>query len=90
VARVSSQVPESFVTLVQQLAVAPIPERDENAVAPYVKGVVSALIDKGLLAQKAALLGRLQRADPTDREAYNVIQHELLEIETARRRVRGE
>ncbi|HWU48156.1 MAG TPA: DNA primase [Humibacter sp.] len=90
VARVSSHVPESFVTLVQQLAVAPIPERDENAVAPYVQGVVSALIDKGLLAQKTALLGRLQRADPTDRDAYNVIQRELLEIEAARRRVRGE
>jgi len=90
VARVSAEAPDPFVPLIQQLAVAPIPERDEATVAGYVRGVVSALIDKGLLAGKAALLGRLQRADPTDREAYNALQRQLLEIESARRRVRGE
>jgi DNA primase len=88
--RVIAEVPATFVSLVQQLAVAPIPERDDAALTGYVRGVVNSLVDKGLLAQKADLLGRLQRADPSDRDAFHAIQRELVEVETRRRRIREE
>jgi DNA primase len=88
--RVLGEVPTTFASLVQQLAVAPIPERDEAALAGYAQGVVNSLVDKGLLAQKAELLGRLQRADSSDRDAFHAIQRELVEVETRRRRIREE
>jgi DNA primase len=88
--RVVAEVPTTFANLVQQLGVAPLPERDEAAIGPYVRGVVSSLIDKGLLARKAELLGRLQRADPSDRDAYNELQRSLMDVETQRRALRDE
>jgi len=88
--RVIEEVPTAFAGLVQQLGVAPLPERDEAALGPYARGVVASLVDKGLLARKAELLGRLQRADPSDREAYNALQRELVDVEAQRRRLRDE
>ncbi|HEY5225000.1 MAG TPA: DNA primase [Microbacteriaceae bacterium] len=88
--RVVAEVPTAFATLVQQLAVAPIPERDEAALAGYARGVVGSLVDKGLLGQKAELLGRLQRADSNDRDAFHALQRELVAVETRRRRIREE
>jgi DNA primase len=87
-ARVIQEVPTTFASLVQQLGVAPLPERDEAALGPYARGVVASLVDKGLLARKADLLGRLQRADPGDREAYKALQMELVGLETQRRQLR--
>jgi DNA primase len=87
-ARVIQEVPTTFASLVQQLGVAPLPERDEAALGPYARGVVAALVDKGLLARKADLLGRLQRADPGEREAYNALQTELVGLEAQRRQLR--
>ena len=86
--RVVAEVPPPFASLVQQLGVAPIPERDENAVAPYVTGVTSSLIDRGLLARKATLVSRLQRTDSADTENYRAVQRELMELEVQRRRLR--
>ncbi|TAM70081.1 MAG: DNA primase [Microbacteriaceae bacterium] len=88
--RVIAEVPTAFAMLVQQLAVAPIPERDEAALAGYARGVVGSLVDKGLLGQKAELLGRLQRADANDREAFHALQRELVAVEARRRRIREE
>lgn len=85
---VVAEVPAAFATLVQQLAVAPIPERDEAALAGYARGVVGSLVDKGLLGQKAELLGRLQRADASDREGFHAIQRELVAVEARRRLIR--
>ena len=89
-ARVIEEVPTTFAALVQQMGVAPLPERDEATLAPYARGVVASLIDKGLLARKADLLGQLQRADTTDRDAYNTLQRELVDVEAQRRRLRAE
>jgi DNA primase len=90
VEHVIGQVPEPFVPLVQQLAVAPLPERDEQAIIAYARSVVASLVDKGLLAEKAQLVGRLQRTDPADRETYTIIQRALIDIDAQRRRLRGE
>jgi DNA primase len=89
-ATVTREVPGPFVTLVQQLAVAPIPEREEKIPA-YCVRVASDLIDRDLLRSKADLLGALQRTDAAaDPEKYASIQRDLVGLETERRALRRE
>ena len=87
---VTAEVPEHYAMLVQQLAIAPIPQRDE-LMASYCIGVVTALIDRDLLRQKKELLGALQRLDKeAQAEKYGELQRELVRIEADRRTVRAE
>ncbi len=88
--RVALEVPESFATLVKQLGVAPLPNRgDADKLAVYVKGVTAELVGRDLLRRKADLIGRLQRTDAThDRERYQEIQRELMQVEAERRALR--
>jgi DNA primase len=88
--RVMAEVPAPFAGIVQQLAVAPVPQRSEAELAAYVQGVVSALVDRELLRQKAELLGRLQRTDRADQATFTALQHALVELETERRALRAE
>ncbi|MBM7830698.1 DNA primase [Agromyces cerinus] len=88
--RVIAEVPAPFASLVQQLAVAPMPHRSEAELTVYVQGVVGALVDRELLRQKSELLGRLQRTDRTDVAAYAALQRALVEIETERRALRAD
>lgn len=88
--RVVAEVPQPFASLVQQLAVAPMPHRNEAELTLYVQGVVSALVDRELLRQKSELLGRLQRTDRSDVAAYAALQRALVEIETERRALRAD
>jgi DNA primase len=85
---VVQEVPVAYANLVKELAVAPIPERSERELTAYVRGVASALVDKDLTRRKRELLGRLQRTDPADRDAYNALQRELMQVEADRRRLR--
>lgn len=87
---VVAEVPEPFGGLVRQLAVAPMPQRSEDELAAYVRGVVSALIDRELLRQKQELLGRLQRTDRADAAGYSGLQRALVDLEVARRALRGD
>ncbi|WP_345764486.1 DNA primase [Diaminobutyricibacter sp. McL0608] len=89
-ARIAQEVPAPFSTLVTELGVAPIPERSEKELSAYVRGVTSSLVERDLLRRKADLLGRLQRADPEQREAYTALQRELVQIEADRRKLRDE
>jgi DNA primase len=75
---------------VQQLAVAPLPERTEREITRYVRDITVALIDRELLRLKAELLGRLQRTDPASREVYSTLQRELVRVEAERRSLREE
>jgi DNA primase len=88
--RVSDDVPTPFRGLVHELAVAPIPAKDEDAVARYAASIVASLLDRELLRRKSDALGRLQRADPADGETYAALQRELLQIDEQRIRLRGE
>jgi DNA primase len=87
-ARVSETVPTPMTGLVQQLAVAPIPERSERDLTSYVREITVALIDRDLLRQSHDMLGRLQRIDPKERESYRALQGELMALEMERRRLR--
>jgi DNA primase len=87
---VTAEVPEHYAMLVQQLAVAPIPQRDD-LIASYCVGVVTALIDRDLLRQKKDLLGALQRLDKEAQgEKYRELQQDLVRIEADRRAVRAD
>ncbi len=90
VATISREVPESFVTLVQQLAVAPIPERADRIPA-YCARLARDLIDRDLLQRKVEVLGALQRTDSVQEpEKYRDLQKESLSIETERRKLRDD
>jgi DNA primase len=88
--RVGEQVPTDFQSLVIQLGVAPIPQR-EDAVAEYCEGVVAALVDRDLLRQKAEVLGAMQRAKSEgDQERWDRLSRESVALETERRQLRKE
>ncbi|MET0990630.1 MAG: DNA primase [Glaciihabitans sp.] len=90
VATVIDAVPAPFASLVQQLAIAPIPQREE-LIASYCLEVTVSLVQLDLLRAKADLLGALQRTDATaDPDRYARIQHELLRVEQERRVLRNE
>lgn len=88
--RVAKDVPENIRPLVMQLAVAPMPERGHKEVTTYVRAIVVALVERDLVRQKADLVSRMQRLDPSATEQSREIQKELLELETQRRRLRDE
>jgi len=88
--RVIAEVPGTLKNLVQELAMANLPERTEKDVARYVRDITIVLIDKDLLRLKAELLGRLQRADASDAEMYRTLQRELVRVEAERRALREE
>jgi DNA primase len=90
VARVATEVPAPYASLVTQLSVAPIPQRAE-AVGAYCRGVVASLVDRDLLRRKRELMGSLQRIDATaDPGRYSAVQRELVEVEAERRALRPE
>ncbi|RNE58549.1 DNA primase [Cryobacterium tepidiphilum] len=88
--RILGELPPTVQGLVQQLAVAPLPERTEREVLRYAREITISLVDRDLLRLKAELLGKLQRTDPAAREVYAVIQRELVRVETERRALRGD
>ena len=88
--RVADEVPALFSTLVKQLGVAPIPQREE-LLASYCKGVVGSLIERDLLRRKKDLMGALQRTDAAaDPDKYKEIQRNLVTTEAERRLLREE
>ncbi|HET8956856.1 MAG TPA: DNA primase [Microcella sp.] len=88
--RVTEEAPPAFAPLITQLAIAPLPVRDDH-VAEYCAGITSSLIDRDLLRRKTELLGALQRADQAaDPARYRELQTQLMAIENERRRVRGD
>ena len=88
--RVVEEVPAPFAGVVRQLAVAPIPQRNETELTAYLRGIVGALIDRELLRQKSELLGRLQRTDRGDTATYATLQRGLVDLETERRALRDD
>jgi DNA primase len=88
--QVRAQVPADFATLVIQLGVAPIPQR-EDAVASYCEGVVASLVDRDLLRQKAEVLGAMQRAKSEgDQVRWEKLSRDSVALETERRQLRKE
>jgi DNA primase len=90
VGAVLREAPAPFASLVQQLAIAPIPQRAEK-IAEYCHEIAASLVQLDLLRAKADLLGSLQRTDAAaDPERYARIQRDLLSVEQERRVLRNE
>lgn len=87
---VVNEVPDPYRTLVQQLAVAPIPGR-EDRIEAAVRGFAAAIIERDLLREKRELLGALQRLDPqADADRSSQVQRRLKLVEEDRRALKGE
>jgi DNA primase len=87
---VADEVPATFSTLVKQLGVAPIPER-EDRIAVYCRSVTADIVDRDLLRQKRDLLGGMQRLDAaSEPEKYAQVQRDLVRVETERRALRND
>lgn len=86
VATVQGDVPEEYRTLVEELAVAPIPERPERQPEGYLRSIVRDLITRHLQRRKDDLIGRLQRTDAVaDPVGYRDLQVQLVQLEADRR-----
>ncbi|GAA1784572.1 DNA primase [Agromyces lapidis] len=88
--RVVAEVPAPFAGVVQQLAVLPVPQRNDAELEAWARGVVSSLIDRELLRQKSELLGRLQRLSTADQATFSALQRALVELEQERRALRAD
>lgn len=88
--RLVDEVPAPFADVVRQLAVAPVPQRTDDELAVYVRGIVTSLIDRELLRQKSELLGRLQRTDRAETTTFGALQRALVQLESERRSLRGD
>jgi DNA primase len=83
--RVLEHTPDDLKPIVTQLAVAPIPERDEDSVLIYCSQVVTSLVERELLRLKSDLVSRLQRTGESDPEMSRAISEEIVALEKRRR-----
>ncbi len=88
VSLVQAEVPDSLQVFVQQMAVHPLPGRDDQA-SRYALGVTTTLLDKDLLRRKAELLSALQRTKAGSAD-YSSLQQQLVDIESTRRALRAD
>lgn len=88
---VRESVPEVMISLVAELALSPLPATREDTLTRYCRDILSRLFEMQITRLKQERLGALQRMDPAlDPEGYQLLQHELMELEKARRALRGD
>jgi DNA primase len=88
VAKITNDVPPSLAGFVQQLAVAPILER-EDRIPTYCVRLARDLIVRDLVQRKAELLGAMQRVDKVaEPEKYRELQEQSASVEYERQRLR--
>lgn len=81
--------PDVIRPLINELAVAPLPQDKPAAVEDYVLGIVTSVADLGLARSIAEERSSLQRVDPSeDPERYNEVFAELMRLERQRRELR--
>lgn len=87
---VQEEVPGSFLPLVTELSMAPIPAGGEQEqIAAYVRSVAAALVERDLLRRKAELLGELQRTDiETEPMRHRELAEQLVTLERRKRELR--
>ncbi|RRJ88774.1 DNA primase [Gulosibacter macacae] len=87
---VQDEAPASFLPLVTELSMAPIPAGpSDEQIASYVRSVAAALIERDLLRRKAELLGELQRTDiETDPLRHRELSELLVTTERRKRELR--
>ncbi|GAB2475425.1 DNA primase [Xylanimonas ulmi] len=89
VGAVAQQAGQTVARLVDELAVAPLPEDREDAIGRFVADVVRALVDLGLTRRIADAKSRLLRLDPDgDAAGHRQALHAVLAMEQERRALR--
>ena len=88
---VRSNAPAELESLVTELALSPLPATREDTLTRYCRDILRRLFELQITRLKEERLGALQRMDPAvDPESYHLLQRELMELETARRQLRGD
>ncbi|GAA4656358.1 DNA primase [Arthrobacter cryoconiti] len=88
---VRENVPATLVSLVAELALSPLPATKEETLNRYCRDILRRLFEMQITRLKQERLGALQRMDPSvDPEGYTMLQRELMELESARRALRGD
>ncbi len=88
---IRGNVPEELGSLVAELALSPLPATREDTLARYCRDILRRLFELQITRLKEERLGALQRMDPAvDPDSYRLLQRELMELEMARRQLRGD
>jgi len=88
---VLGQTPSPFDALAKELAVAPIPERQDREITTYCRGIVVSIVERDLIREKSELMGRSFRTDvKTDPDKWREIQVQLAALEAERRALTAE
>nr|WP_245346648.1 DNA primase [Arthrobacter stackebrandtii] len=88
---VRENVPPELGSLVAELALSPLPATGEETLARYCRDILRRLFELQITRLKEERLGALQRMDPAvDPAGYQLLQRELMELEVARRQLRGD
>ncbi|KAB1657251.1 DNA primase [Pseudoclavibacter chungangensis] len=88
----ADEVPAQFRSLVNELAMAPLPAGPtEEQLSAYARAISASLVERDLLRRKAEALGALQRTDPkAEPERFAHLQAQLVELEQLKRRLRDD
>ncbi|GEO91765.1 DNA primase [Kocuria flava] len=86
---VRGHLPEPLHGYLAELAVTPLPATTESQLERYTADILNRLFELQINRRKSDRLAELQRTDPTaQRERYQQLQRELLELEMQRRSLR--
>jgi DNA primase len=88
--RVRHELPEGLRPLLAELAVTPLPATTEESLERYCRDILAGLAELQITAQKAEMMGRLQRIDPAaSPEEFQALNRSLMELELRRRALRS-
>lgn len=88
--RVRHELPETLRPLMAELAVTPLPATTEESLERYCRDILAGLAELQITAQKAEMMGQLQRLGPdSPPEEYQRLNRALLELELRRRALRS-
>ena len=86
---VRGHLPDPLHGYLAELAVTPLPATTEQQLERYTSDILNRLFELQINRRKSDRLAELQRTDPTgQRERYQQLQRELLELEMQRRGLR--
>ncbi|BCT75680.1 DNA primase [Sinomonas cyclohexanicum] len=88
--RVRHELPEPLRPLLAELAVTPLPATTEESLERYCRDILAGLAELQITAQKAEMMGQLQRLDPSSApEEFQRLNRGLMELELRRRALRS-
>jgi DNA primase len=88
--RIRHELAEPLRPMLAELAVTPLPATTEESLERYCRDILAGLAELQITAQKAEMMGQLQRLDPSDApEEFQRLNRGLMELELRRRALRS-